>query len=205
MKTLGILISGRGSNMEAILDAVDAGSIPARVGLVVSNVATARGIERAKARGIETIAIDHRGATREEHDRRMIAELERRGVDLVCLAGYMRLLSPLFVRAFPERVLNIHPSLLPAFPGLNAQRQALDYGVRVSGCTVHFVDEELDHGPIVLQRTVPVEEGDTEESLSARILVEEHAAYPEAVRLVAADLVRVEGRRVVHLDAERAR
>jgi phosphoribosylglycinamide formyltransferase-1 len=205
MKTLGILISGRGSNMEAILDAVDAGSIPARVGLVVSNVATARGIERAKARGIETIAIDHRGATREEHDRRMIAELERRGVDLVCLAGYMRLLSPLFVRAFPERVLNIHPSLLPAFPGLNAQRQALDYGVRVSGCTVHFVDEVLDHGPIVLQRTVPVEEGDTEESLSARILVEEHAASPEAVRLVAADLVRVVGRRVVHLDAERAR
>ena len=197
MKTLGVLISGRGSNMGAILDAIDAGRVPARVGLVISNVATAAGLERARERGVEAVTIDHRGVTREEHDYRMYAELERRGVDLVCLAGYMRLLSPFFIRSYRDRILNIHPSLLPAFPGLNAQKQALDYGVKVSGCTVHFVDEELDHGPIVLQRVVAVEEGDTVESLSARILVEEHAAYPEAVRLVASDLVRVEGRAVV--------
>ena len=197
MKTIGILISGRGSNMEAILDGIDEGRIPARVGLVVSNVATARGVERARERGIEAVVLEHKGFTREEHDRRMHAELERRGVDLVCLAGYMRLLSPFFIRSYPERILNIHPSLLPSFAGLNAQRQALDYGVKVSGCTVHFVDEELDHGPIVLQRTVPVFPDDTEESVSARILAEEHLAYPEAVRLVASDLVRVEGRRVV--------
>ena len=197
MKTLGILISGRGSNMEAILEAIDAGRVPARVALVISNVATARGLERARARGIEAITIDHRGVTREEHDRRMYDELERRGVEVVCLAGYMRLLSAFFIRSYRNRILNIHPSLLPAFPGLNAQQQALDYGVKVSGCTVHFVDEELDHGPIVLQRVVPVEEGDTAETLSARILGEEHVAYPEAVRLVASDLVRVEGRAVV--------
>ena len=197
MKTIGILISGRGSNMEAILDGIDEGRIPARVGLVVSNVATARGVERARERGIEAVVLEHKGFTREEHDRRRHAELERRGVDLVCLAGYMRLLSPFFIRSYPERILNIHPSLLPSFAGLNAQRQALDYGVKVSGCTVHFVDEELDHGPIVLQRTVPVFPDDTEESVSARILAEEHLAYPEAVRLVASDLVRVEGRRVV--------
>ena len=197
MKTLGILISGRGSNMEAILEAIDAGRVPARVALVISNVATARGLERARARGIEAITIDHRGVTREEHDRRMYDELERRGVEVICLAGYMRLLSAFFIRSYRNRILNIHPSLLPAFPGLNAQQQALDYGVKVSGCTVHFVDEELDHGPIVLQRVVPVEEGDTAETLSARILGEEHVAYPEAVRLVASDLVRVEGRAVL--------
>jgi phosphoribosylglycinamide formyltransferase-1 len=183
--------------MEAILDGIDAGQIPARVGLVVSNVATARGVERARERGIEAVVLEHKGFTREEHDRRMFAELERRSVDFVCLAGYMRLLSPFFIRSYPERILNIHPSLLPSFPGLNAQRQALDYGVKISGCTVHFVDEELDHGPIVLQRTVPVFPDDTEEAISARILAEEHLAYPEAVRLVASDLVRVEGRKVV--------
>jgi phosphoribosylglycinamide formyltransferase-1 len=204
MRTIGILISGRGSNMEAILDAVDAGRIAARVGVVVSNVPSARGLERARERGVEAVALDHRGVAREEHDRRMRDELDRRGVELVCLAGYMRLLSPLFIQSYPNRILNIHPSLLPAFPGLNAQRQALDYGVKVTGCTVHFVDEELDHGPIVLQRTVPVLAGDTEESLSARILDEEHVAYPEAVRLVAAGLVRVEGRAVVRAGEERA-
>jgi phosphoribosylglycinamide formyltransferase-1 len=197
MRTIGILISGRGSNMEAILDAIEAGRIDARVGLVVSNVESARGLERARARGVEAIALDHRGRTREEHDRRMRDELDRRGVDLVCLAGYMRLLSTFFIESFPTRILNIHPSLLPAFPGLAAQRQALEYGVKITGCTVHFVDEELDHGPIILQRAVPVLPTDTEETLSARILKEEHAAYPEAVGLVAAGLVWVEGRVVV--------
>jgi phosphoribosylglycinamide formyltransferase-1 len=194
--TIGILISGRGSNMEAILDAIEAGRIAARAGLVISNVEGAPGLARARARGVEAIALGHRGRSREEHDARMLAELERRDVGLVCLAGYMRLLSPSFIQAYPNRILNIHPSLLPSFPGLGAQRQALDYGVKVSGCTVHFVDEELDHGPIIIQRTVPVEPDDTEESLSARILVEEHRAYPEAVRLVASGLVRVEGRAV---------
>jgi phosphoribosylglycinamide formyltransferase-1 len=183
--------------MEALLDAIDDGRVPARAGLVVSNVETARGLERARERGVETVVLDHRGRTREEHDARVLAELERHGVGLVCLAGYMRLLSPLFVRTYRNRVINIHPSLLPAFPGLHAQRQAIEYGAKVSGCTVHFVDEELDHGPIILQHTVPVAPDDTEETLSARILAEEHRAYPEAVRLVVSGLVRVEGRRVV--------
>jgi phosphoribosylglycinamide formyltransferase-1 len=205
MRTIGILISGRGSNMEAILDAVDAGRVDARVGVVVSNVESAPGLERARARGVEAVALDHRGRTREEHDRRMRDELDRRGVDLVCLAGYMRLLSGSFIESYPNRILNIHPSLLPAFPGLGAQRQALEYGVKLAGCTVHFVDEELDHGPIVLQRAVPVLADDTEETLSARILVEEHVAYPEAVGLVAAGLVRVEGRVVVRADGGAAR
>jgi phosphoribosylglycinamide formyltransferase 1 len=204
MRTIGILISGRGSNMEAILDAVDAGRIHARVGLVVSNVESARGLERARARGVEAIALDHRGRTREEHDRRMRDELDRRAVELICLAGYMRLLSSFFIESFPNRILNIHPSLLPAFPGLGAQRQALEYGVKLSGCTVHFVDEELDHGPIVLQRAVPVLADDTEETLSARILKEEHIAYPQAVALVAAGAVRVEGRLVVSAGEETA-
>lgn len=195
--TIGILISGRGSNMEAILDAIDDGRVSARVGLVVSNVEGARGLERAGARGIETVVLDHRGRTREQHDERVVAALKDRGVGLVCLAGYMRLLSPHFVQSFPNRVLNIHPSLLPSFAGLNAQRQALDYGAKVSGCTVHFVDEELDHGPIILQRTVAVLEDDTEETLAARILAEEHRAYPEAVQLVVSGAVRIDGRRVV--------
>lgn len=197
MTTIGVLISGRGSNMLAILDAIEDGRIPARVGCVISNVPDAPGLERARERGIHAIALDHRGFTREAHDRRMHAELVDRGVELVCLAGYMRLLSPFFIRSFPNRILNIHPSLLPAFPGLAAQRQALDYGVKVAGCTVHVVDEELDHGPIVLQRTVEVLETDTEASLSARILAEEHAAYPEAVGLFAAGLVRIVGRSVL--------
>jgi phosphoribosylglycinamide formyltransferase-1 len=202
MKTLGILISGRGSNMEAILDAIADGRVAARVGLVISNVESARGLERARARGVEAIALDHHGRTREEHDRRMRDELDRRGVEVVCLAGYMRLLSSFFIESYPNRILNIHPSLLPAFPGLGAQRQAIEYGVKVSGCTVHFVDEELDHGPIVLQRAVPVLPEDTEETLSARILAEEHVAYPEAVGMVVAGRIRVDGRVVVRVDGE---
>jgi len=196
MTTIGILISGRGSNMLAILDAVEARRIPARVGCVISNVEGAGGLARARDHGIDTVVIDHRGHTREAHDRHMHDELERRGVNLVCLAGYMRLLSPFFIRCYPNRILNIHPSLLPAFPGMHAQQQALDHGVKVSGCTVHVVDEELDHGPIVIQRAVPVEDDDSEETLSARILAEEHRAYPEAVRLFAEGRVRVDGRHV---------
>ncbi len=200
MKRLGILISGRGSNMLALADAVRDGRIPdAEIALVISNVETAAGLEKARARGIETIVLKQRGRTREEHDRAMAAELHRRQVDLVCLAGYMRLLSPWFVREFEQRVLNIHPSLLPAFPGLEAQRQALEYGVKYSGCTVHFVDEELDHGPIIKQAVVPVLPDDTVETLSARILVEEHKLYAEAVALVLSGKFRIEGRRVIEL------
>jgi phosphoribosylglycinamide formyltransferase-1 len=184
-RTLGILISGRGSNMQAILDAIRQGELDARVGVVVSNVASAPGLARAQEAGVPTVVIDHKEfSSREAFDRAVVDELQKREVDLVCLAGFMRLLSPLFVRAFPGRILNIHPSLLPSFPGLDAQRQALEHGVKVTGCTVHIVDEELDHGPIVLQTAVPVREDDTEETLSDRILAEEHRAYPRAIRLV---------------------
>lgn len=198
MTTIGVLISGRGSNMLAILDAIDSGRIPARVECVISNVPDAPGLGHARERGLHAVVLDHRGLTREAHDRRMHTALAEHGVDLVCLAGYMRLLSSFFIRSFPNRILNIHPSLLPAFPGLAAQRQALDYGVKVAGCTVHIVDEELDHGPIVLQRTVEVRDSDTEASLAERILAEEHIAYPEALRLFASGRVRVAGRKVVH-------
>jgi phosphoribosylglycinamide formyltransferase-1 len=184
-RTLGVLISGRGSNLQAILDAVRQGELDARVGIVVSNVATAPGVARAEEAGVPTAVIDHkRFSSREEFDQAVVDELRRHEVDLVCLAGFMRLLSPLFIRAFPGRILNIHPALLPAFPGLHAQRQALEHGVKVSGCTVHIVDEELDHGPIVQQTAVPVGDDDTEETLSARILKEEHRAYPKAIRLM---------------------
>jgi phosphoribosylglycinamide formyltransferase 1 len=200
VKRIGILISGRGSNMTALADAVRDGRIPdAEVALVISNVAAASGLERARERGIETVVLDHRGRKREEHDRAMAVELRARGVELVCLAGYMRLLSPWFVREFERRVVNIHPSLLPSFPGLNAQRQALDYGVRFTGCTVHFVDEELDHGAIIKQAVVPVLSDDTEEALSARILQEEHRIYAEAAALILSGRYRVEGRRVVEV------
>jgi phosphoribosylglycinamide formyltransferase-1 len=186
--------------MLALADAVRDHRLPdAQVAVVVSNVATAAGLERAHERGIETVALDHRGKTREEHDRAMAAELHNRRVELVCLAGYLRLLSSWFTREFANRILNIHPSLLPAFPGLNAQQQALDYGVKVSGCTVHLVDEQLDHGPIVKQAVVPVLPGDTEQSLSARILVEEHRIYAEAVGLILSGKFRIEGRRVIEL------
>lgn len=171
--------------MLALSDAVRDGRIPnAEIVIVISDKGDARGLELARERGIETVAIERRGRTREEHEREIIAVLSEREVDLVCLAGYMRLLSPCFIEAFRGRIVNIHPSLLPAFPGLDAQRQALEHGVKMSGCTVHFVDETLDGGPIILQRTVPVVEGDTVESLSARILEQEHQLYPDAVRLV---------------------
>jgi phosphoribosylglycinamide formyltransferase-1 len=173
--------------MLALSDAVNDGTVPnAEIAIVISDKADARGLEVARERGIEAIAIERRGRTREEHERQIISVLRERGVELVCLAGYMRLLSACFIEAFRHRILNIHPSLLPAFPGLDAQRQALAHGVKVSGCTVHFVDETLDGGPIILQRAVPVVEGDTVESLSARILEQEHKAYPEAVKKVLA-------------------
>jgi phosphoribosylglycinamide formyltransferase 1 len=199
-KRIGILISGRGSNMLAIIRAVSDGRVPgAEVAIVISNVPDAAGLEMAREHGIEAATLDHRGKTREEHDRAMAAALRAREVDLVCLAGYMRLLSPWFTREFERRILNIHPSLLPAFPGLNAQRQAIEYGVKFSGCTVHMVDEELDHGPIIKQAVVPVLPGDTEETLSARILAEEHRIYPEAVALALSGRFRIEGRRVIPL------
>ncbi|HJY29116.1 MAG TPA: phosphoribosylglycinamide formyltransferase [Pyrinomonadaceae bacterium] len=181
-KRIAILISGRGSNMLALSDAVNDGRIPnAEISIIVSDKANARGLELAKQRGIETSAIERRGRTREEHEREIMSVLHEHQVDLICLAGYMRLLSPCFIEAFRGKILNIHPSLLPDFPGLDAQRQALDHGVKVSGCTVHFVDETLDGGPIIAQRTVPVMEGDTVETLSARILEQEHQLYPESV------------------------
>jgi phosphoribosylglycinamide formyltransferase-1 len=195
---LGVLISGRGSNMLALADAVRDGRIRgAEIAVVVSDRPEAAGLVRARERGIETLAVPRRGRTREEHESEIVAALEERGVSLVCLAGFMRLLSPAFVAAYRNRILNIHPSLLPAFPGLDAQRQAVEHGVKVSGCTVHFVDETLDGGPIVTQRAVPVLDSDTPETLAARILAEEHRAYAEAVALVASGDYRVEGRRVV--------
>ncbi len=184
----------------ALADAVDRGEIPATIVAVISNRAEAAGLELARDRGYPTAFISPRGRSREGFDREVVDRLEKAGAEIVCLAGFMRLLSPLFVRHFPMRVLNIHPSLLPAFPGLHAQRQAVAWGSRVSGCTVHFVDEELDHGPIIIQRAVPVLASDDEESLAARILEIEHQIYPEALRLVCQERVRVEGRRVVRLD-----
>ena len=179
---LGILISGRGSNMVALVDAVASGEIPdSTVAVVISDKRDAAGLEKARERGVDTVVIDRKGRPREEHDAEIIAELRHRGVELVCLAGYMRLLSPAFVHAFPGRIVNIHPSLLPAFPGLDAQKQAFDAGVKVSGCTVHFVDELLDHGKVILQREVEVMDGDTVDTLSARILEQEHSLYVEAV------------------------
>jgi phosphoribosylglycinamide formyltransferase 1 len=198
---LGILLSGRGSNFEAIADSIKAGRLQAEIAIVISNRADAAGLESSRRRGLNAKLIPSRGRVREEHDREVIAALKEAGVDLVCLAGYMRLLSPEFVGAFPNRVLNIHPSLLPAFPGLDAQKQALEYGAQVSGCTVHIVDEHLDHGPIIVQKAVPVLETDDEHSLSARILAQEHIAYTEAIRLMLSGEVAVEGRRVVRKNA----
>jgi phosphoribosylglycinamide formyltransferase-1 len=192
---LGILISGRGSNMIAILDEIRARRLEAEVEVVISNVESAAGLSLASERGVETLFISHKGRTREEHDRDLVTELRQRDVSLVCLAGYMRLISPFFVRSFHNRILNIHPSLLPAFPGLDAQRQAIEHGVKVTGCTVHLVDEHLDHGPIVMQRAVEVGEDDTVESLSARILEQEHRLYPQAIARTLTPGFRVEGRR----------
>jgi phosphoribosylglycinamide formyltransferase-1 len=197
-KRIGVLLSGRGSNFEALADSVAAGRIPgAEIAVVVSNREGAPGIERAKERGIAARVIPSKGLEREVYDRQVVAVLNEHKVDLVCLAGYMRLLSPFFVASFPNRILNIHPSLLPSFPGLESQRQALEYGVKFAGCTVHFVDENLDAGPIVLQATVPVRDDDTEETLSSRILAEEHRIYTEAVRIVLEGKYKIVGRRVV--------
>jgi phosphoribosylglycinamide formyltransferase 1 len=197
MKRLGILLSGRGSNFEAIADQVSQGRIDARIGVVIGNRPEARGLARARERGLNAVTIPSKGLDREVYDRMLIEELQRNAVDLVCLAGFMRLLSASFVRAFPERILNIHPSLLPAFPGLDAQKQALEHGVKITGCTVHLVDEFLDAGPIILQAAVPVEDDDTVESLSARILKQEHRIYSEAIRMMLSGKVRIEGRRVI--------
>ena len=197
MKRLGILISGRGSNFEAIADRVASGELAAEIAVVLSNRADAKGLESARARGLHAVCLPSKGLDREVYDQSVIEELQRNRVDLVCLAGFMRLLSARFVRAFAGRILNIHPSLLPAFPGLDAQHQALEHGVKVAGCTVHFVDEELDAGPIVLQATVPVLDDDTAETLSARILIEEHRLYSQAIAMVLNDEYRIEGRRVL--------
>jgi phosphoribosylglycinamide formyltransferase 1 len=197
-KRMGVLLSGRGSNFEALAASVDAGRIPnAEIAIVLSNREDAPGLERARERGIPALGIASKGLEREVFDRQIVRALEEKRVDLVCLAGYMRLLSPYFVRAFPNRILNIHPSLLPAFPGLEAQRQALEHGVKFTGATVHFVDEQLDAGRIIVQAVVPIEDGDTVDTLSARILREEHRIYTEAVNIVLDGRYRIEGRRVL--------
>src|ERR1700734_2881157 len=198
MHSLGILLSGRGSNFVAIADSIDAGRIAnARIAVVISNKADTPGIATARERGLNALVIPSKGKVREEHDREVVAALKQNSVDLVCLAGYMRLLSPWFVQQFPRKILNIHPSLLPAFPGLEAQEQAFAYGVKVSGCTVHFVDEELDHGPIIVQKTVPVHDTDDEHTLAARILEQEHIAYTEAIKIALGGNLKIVGRRFV--------
>lgn len=198
MKNLGILLSGRGSNFEAIAKNIASGVISnARIAVVISNRTDAGGIETAKRIGLETLVIPSKGKQREDHDREVVSVLQQHKVDLVCLAGYMRLLSPWFVKQFPHKILNIHPSLLPAFPGLEAQQQAFAYGVKVAGCTVHFVDEELDHGAIIVQKAVPVLDADDEHTLAARILEQEHIAYSEAINLVLAGKFKIVGRRLV--------
>ncbi len=197
MKNLGILLSGRGSNFQAIADNVASGKLAANIAVVIANRADAPGIESGRRRGLKSLVIPSKGKVREEHDREVANALHEHSVDLVCLAGYMRLLSPWFVQQFPNRILNIHPSLLPAFPGLDAQKQAFDYGVKVSGCTVHFVDENLDHGAIIVQKTVPVLPDDDEHALAARILEQEHIAYSEAIRTVLEGNYRIAGRRVL--------
>lgn len=197
MKNVAILLSGRGSNFLALSDAIEAGQIPARIVLVVSNKPDAPGLIHARERNYEAVCIPSAGIEREAYDRQVVKELKARQVDVVCLAGFMRLLSSWFVQQYPRQILNIHPSLLPAFPGLHSQKQALEWGAKVSGCTVHFVDEQLDHGPIIVQRSVPVLDQDTEETLSARILEQEHQIYPEALKLVCEEKVGVEQRRVL--------
>lgn len=195
-RRLGILISGRGSNFQAIADSIAAGKLDAEIGVVISNREQAPGVELARRRGFNAVCIPSKGLDREIYDQLLIEELRKRSIDLVCLAGFMRLLSAGFIREFPQRILNIHPSLLPAFPGLDAQHQALEHGVKITGCTVHFVDEYLDAGPIIIQAAVPVFDTDSVDTLSARILKEEHRIYTEAIRLVLDGRVRIEGRRV---------
>ena len=199
MKRLGILLSGRGSNFVAIADSIAAGRLDAEIAVVISNRADAPGMTAARQRGLKVAMLPSRGIEREEYDARLASELDQARVDLICLAGYMRLLSASFIRRYPLRILNIHPSLLPAFPGLGVQQKAIDHGVKVSGCTVHFVDEGLDSGPIVKQAAVPVLDDDTAESLAARILKEEHRIYSVAIALVLSGKFRIEGRRVVEI------
>jgi phosphoribosylglycinamide formyltransferase 1 len=197
MHSLGILLSGRGSNFVAIADSIDAGRIPgARIAVVISNRTDALGSSIARDRGLNALVIPSKAKPREDHDREVVAALKQHNVDLVCLAGYMRLLSPWFVQQFPRKILNIHPSLLPAFPGLEAQEQAFAYGVKVSGCTVHFVDEELDHGAIIVQKPVAVLDSDDEHTLAARILEQEHIAYTEAINVVLQGNFEIAGRRL---------
>jgi len=200
---LAILASGSGTNLQAIIDAVEDGRVPAEIRVVICNRANAKALERAERHQLATELVDHKAfPSREAFDEHVVGILRDRGVELVCLAGFDRLLSPVFIRAFPERILNIHPALLPSFPGLHAQRQALDYGVRIAGCTVHIVDEKTDHGPIIIQAAVPVYSDDTVESVSERILAEEHRIYPEAVCLFAEGRIRIEGRRARIADEE---
>ncbi len=197
-KNIGILLSGRGSNFEAIARNIASGKIPdARICVVISNKSDAGGLETARKQGLTALAIPSKGKDREQHDREVVAALKEHNVDLICLAGYMRLLSPWFVQQFPQKILNIHPSLLPAFPGLEAQEQAFAYGVKVAGCTVHFVDEELDHGAIIVQKTVPVLDGDDEHALALRILEQEHIAYSEAINLALQGKFKISGRRII--------
>jgi phosphoribosylglycinamide formyltransferase 1 len=202
-KRIGVLLSGRGSNFEALADGVAAGRIPdAQIAVVIANREGTQGIERAQSRGIATRVIPSKGLEREAYDRQVVSVLREHEVELVCLAGYMRLLSPYFVECFPRRILNIHPSLLPSFPGLESQRQALEYGVKFAGCTVHFVDENLDAGPIIMQAVVAVLDNDTPDTLSARILREEHRIYSEAVKIVLEGRFTIEGRRVIQLASQ---
>jgi phosphoribosylglycinamide formyltransferase 1 len=197
-RTIGVLISGRGSNLQALIDAIAESRLDAKIGLVISNRSDAAGLDRARVAGIETVVVDHRRfSSRDEFDRSLVELLQARKVRLVCLAGFMRLVGPPLLDAYPNAVLNVHPSLLPAFPGVEAQRKALEHGVKVSGATVHLVDRDLDAGPIVLQAAVPVRDDDTVETLSARILIEEHRIYPEAVKIVLDGGWKLEGRRVL--------
>ena len=201
MKNLGILLSGRGSNFVAIADSIAAGRIPdARIAVVISNRPEAPGLETARNRGLNALAIPSKGKPREDHDREVVAALQENKVDLICLAGYMRLLSPWFVQQFPAKILNIHPSLLPAFPGLDAQKQAFEYGVKVTGCTVHFVDEQLDHGAIIVQKTVSVLDADDDHTLAERIIEQEHIAYSDAIKIVLEGKFKIAGRRTVRIN-----
>ncbi|MEO0069909.1 MAG: phosphoribosylglycinamide formyltransferase [candidate division WOR-3 bacterium] len=201
MKRVAVFASGRGTNLQALIEATKKGEIPAKIVLVITDREDAQALRRAAQNFIKAFYLSPEGLTREEYDTLLLRFLQDNQIDLIALAGFMRILSPVLIRAYPNKILNIHPSLLPAFPGLHAQRQALEYGVKVTGCTVHLVDEEVDHGPIVIQRTVPVYDTDTEETLSARILEQEHIAYPEALKLLAEDRLIVQGRRVFIRDA----
>ena len=200
---LGVLVSGRGTNLQSILDAIGKGEVPAEVGVIISNKETAPALERGRQHGVESIFLNPKDfASREAYDRELVTLLNARDIDLVCLAGYMKILTADFIRAFAGKIINIHPSLLPAFPGLDVQQKALDHGVKFAGCTVHFVEEEVDTGPIVLQAVVPVQDGDTAETLSARILEQEHKIYPRAIQLIAENRLRIQGRRVLIQEPE---